>query len=160
MAKLDLLINEPTKDSETQFKQIFLCLQNLLSWSNNILTNIAVSYKEPSNTGDTSTSGLNYSNIPNYSQSFNVKNPVCLVSLNLQLMGHGYIGIFVNGLLESEIPFNNSGFNPITHNFYYNLKVGGNVVDIKWRATTGSVVKANSVTNPAFNSLQIISFNS
>lgn len=160
MAKLDLLINETQKDQETQNKQIFLCLQNLLNWSNNILTQLAVNYKETTNAGNTSTTSTNYILIPNYSQSTTVKNPLCLVNLNLSLQGAGFIGIFINGLLSSEVPFNNLGTNPVIHSFYYNLTVGTNSIEIKWKASTGTITKANSVASPGFNALQVISFNS
>jgi hypothetical protein len=160
MAKLDLLINEPNKDQETQNKQLYLSLQNILNWSNNILTQLAVDFKERPNAGDISITDTNYVAIDGYNQSVTTKNPLCMICLNLQLRGSGYVGVFINGLLSTEIPFNNLSFNPVIHNFYYNINVGQNNIQIKWRANTGTIVKANSTTNPGFNSFQIISFNS
>lgn len=161
MAKLDLLINEPQKDTETQFKQIFLCLQNLFSWSNAILTQLALDSKEQLNAGDVSATSITYVALPpNYLNTISVKNPLSLISLNLQLQGSGYIGVFINGLLNSEIPFSNLSYSPVIHSYYYNLKVGSNTIEIKWRANSGTITKANSITNSGFNSLQVISFNS
>lgn len=160
MAKLDILIPETTKDQETQNKQVFLCFQNLLNWSNNILTNIAVDYKEATNAGDISTTSTSYVGLDNYSQSATVKNPTCLVNLNMMLKGTGYLGLFINGFLTTEVPFNNMSFNPIIHSYYYNLKVGKNTIEWKWRAINGTATKANSTANPGFNAFQIISFNS
>jgi hypothetical protein len=160
MAKLDLLINELNKDQETQNKQIFVCMQNLLSFSTAILSQIVVNYRDEVNSGDTSTTSSDYVTIPNYAQSFTVRNPLSQFLLTLQLKGQGYIGVFVNGLLEAEIPFNHTGFNQLLHQYFYTLRVGNNTVEIKWRASTGTVIKGNSATNSGFNAFQIISFNS
>lgn len=160
MPKLPVIPNDVNKDAQTQFRQIASNAQDFELWTNQILTKLIVDYTEPQTGADESTASTTYVDLTNFSKSFTINNPLCLLSLNFALKGIGYIGVVINGLLVKEIPFQNAGFASVPHFNFYTLRNGGNTISIKWKASTGTITKANSLANPGLNSIQTTSFNS
>lgn len=158
-ARLVLQPNDTIKDVETQLKQINMCLQDTQNWSNGLPSNLAINYKEPVQDKDTTTDSANYKDIPNFSFNFVINNTLCLLNFSLALKGNGVVGVIINGQLVQEVYFQTTGFTPVLHNAFYNLKQGNNIFQLQWRALGGSTIsKANTKENLGLNLLQLVSF--
>lgn len=157
--RLNILANDVNKDPETQLKQVNMGLQDIQNWANGVPTNLAVSYKEPQGSQNAETSAVNFAEIPNFTFNTVLSNTLCLINFALTLKGNGVIGITINEQLVQEIFFQTTGFTPVLHNAFYNLKSGGNTVKLQWRALNGSTIsKANTSTDLGLNIFQLVSF--
>lgn len=143
-----------------QLAQTSVSFQDIVNWSNNIVTNKIVDYTESQSSTDESTTSTSYTALTNFTQKFNINNPLCLVNFNLSLKGAGIVGVFVNEFLVSEIYFETLSFIPVHFGNYIVLRNGTNSVSLRWRALTGTIEKGNTSTHPGFNNIQVISFNS
>jgi hypothetical protein len=159
MALLSIISNDLTKDAGTQFKQVSTNFQDILKYTNNIVSKLLIDYTEPAG-ADVTTASTSYVDMQNFTKNFTVNNPLCNVSFSLSLKGIGVIGIFLNGQAVKEIPFQCVGFTQFNWSNWITMKNGSNQIQIKWKASTGVCTKANSVANPALNFLQILSTNS
>lgn len=160
MPNLVVFPNDPNKDAQTQFRQIASNAQDLELWSNNILTKLSVDYNEPQSSTDETTSSTNYVDLANFTKNFTINNPLCTVNFNLTLKGIGVVAVVVNQQLVREIFFQNTGFTAVVHSAFYTMRNGSNQISLKWKASTGSVSKANTSINPGLNMIQVVSQNS
>jgi hypothetical protein len=160
MGRLNTQTNDVTKEAAVQLGQLSQLGQDTVNWSNNILTQQLVSFTENNNFANESTTSTRYVNLKNFTFNFNSNNPLCVVGFNLSLLGKGFIGIFNNGLLIQEIPFGNTAFTTMPFNQYINFPGNSQKISLQWKATTGTISKANSLATPGHNFLQVTSHNS
>lgn len=153
MARLSILGNETRKDQDTQFGQILISLQDIQSWSSNILSKRLFYSSSPDSETSTNT---NWVSISGLVKNFTINNPLCMMNLSLCLSGEGYIGIFANETLLEEKYFNH-GTNSINMDYtkFITFKNGDNKLEIKWRVATGTITK-----RATSNTLEVVSFNS
>lgn len=160
MPKLSTIINEITKDHDTQLATLSQFGQDVQNWSNNTNSQQLVNYTESNQPNDETSTSVGYVTLKNFSFNFTANNPICLVSLTLSLKGVGKVGIFINGLLTQEIPFQNAGFANVTYAPHLNLNGSSTKFSVQWKASTGTITKASSQANPGLNQLFITSTNS
>lgn len=154
MSKLSILPNELQKDQSTQNQQVFMALNDTLSWSNKILSQRLIDFTDTATS--TAYTATSYQDMFGYSFQFSNTNPLCILVFNINLSGSGSIGLFVGDQLLREIPFNfgsNQTYMSITN--MEQFAVGSNNLSIKIKASTGTVTK-----NAGFNTVQLLCVNS
>ncbi len=160
MPVLNIVSNDPTKPVEDQLKQTSINVQDLVKYSNQILSKTSVDYTEPSAAANETTTSSAYVNIANFTKNFTINNPLCVVNFVLTLKGNGVISLFINGQLIREIPFNTANFNIMTYYGTHILRTGANQVQLKWRSRTGTITKAMILAENGLNFIQVTSLNS
>ncbi len=160
MGRLNSITNDITKEPAVQLAQVSQFGQDVTQWSNNIVSQTLIDYTEPTSPTNESTTSTSFVNLTNFTKIFKPNNPLCLVSFHLCVEGEGDIGIFVNEVLNKSMYFKNTTFQ--TQTFSQNFNFGGaqTKIELKWRAKTGTITKANTTANSGLNSIQITSTNS
>ena len=153
MAKLSILPNEVTKDQDTQNRQIYMAFNDIVSYSYNIASQNLADFSDSKVVTSTNT---NYQNVPDYSFTFDTKNPLVQIIVNLALKGEGKIGFFIGNQVAREFYFNNTNENNMNFSSLTTLKTGKNTITIKWKAITGTITKSDKSSSFC----QIISVNS